>query len=194
MCLKALEEIVMAPIKLTQRVVSDIGDALGVNGGGGAEDTSAADAAAAEAAAAKAAAEAEAARLAKIEQERKAANERALATEAEKKRQIEMAATIKAESDAAATLLADEAAANAGGSTVIVTPETPLPSTVGSTMPTGDEETTIPTIATKDITSPSTTKKFSESLLQRLSKRGGTGRRSLISGSSGGLGFYSRFS
>jgi hypothetical protein len=33
MCLKALEEIVMAPIKLTQRVVSDIGDALGVNGG-----------------------------------------------------------------------------------------------------------------------------------------------------------------
>ena len=169
MCLKALEEIVMAPIKLTQRVVSDIGDALGVNGGGGggAVDTSAADA---EAVAAKAAAEAEAARLAKIEQERKATAERALATEAEKKRQIEMAETI------------------------IATPETPLPSTVGSTTPTGDTETTIPTVATKDITSPSTQKKLSESLLQRLSKRGGSGRRSLISGSSGGLGFYSRFS
>tara|TARA_R110000823_G_scaffold225600_1_gene353346 strand:+ start:117 stop:542 length:426 start_codon:yes stop_codon:yes gene_type:complete len=35
---------------------------------------------------------------------------------------------------------------------------------------------------------------LSESLLQRKSKRGGIGRRSLISGSSGGLGFYSRFS
>tara|TARA_B110000503_G_C6926958_1_gene321116 strand:+ start:97 stop:708 length:612 start_codon:yes stop_codon:yes gene_type:complete len=203
MCFKALEEIIMAPIKLTQRVVSDIGDALGVNGGGGAEDTSAADAAAAEAAAAaaaaKAAADAEAARLAKIEQDRKAADERALATEAEKKRQTEMAATIKAENDAAAIVIAEKAAAAAAtaaatGATVIATPETPLPSTVGSTTPTGNEETAIPTIATKDITSPSTTKKLSESLLQRLSKRGGTGRRSLISGSSGGLGFYSRFS
>ena len=35
---------------------------------------------------------------------------------------------------------------------------------------------------------------LSESLLQRKAKRGGTGRRSLISGSSGGLGFFSRFS
>ena len=219
MCLKALEKIIMAPIKLTQNVVSGVGDLLGVNGGG--NKPKPVDNSAAEAAAAKVAAEAEAARLAKIEQDRKIAAEQALATEAEKQRQIEMAATIKAESDAAATLLAEQAAIKAAAeaeaaaiakaaivpvtettkdtiapadqATVIATPETPLPSTVGSTAPTGDAEIAIPTVATKDVTSPSTQKKLSESLLQRQSKRGGTGRRSLISGSSGGLGFYSRF-
>tara|TARA_R110000796_G_scaffold26011_3_gene72663 strand:+ start:1425 stop:1919 length:495 start_codon:yes stop_codon:yes gene_type:complete len=164
MCLKAIEEMVMAPAEWFQGLFSTPGG----GGGGGAVDTSATDAGISSA---KAAANAEAARLAKITQERNAAPTRALATEAEKKRQTELAATITAKS-----------------------PATSLPSTVGSTTPTGNAETAIPTVATQDITSPSTQKKLSESLLQRLSKRGGTGRRSLISGSSGGLGFYSRFS
>ena len=222
MCFKAAKKLIMAPVRATQNLVKDVGDALGLNGGRSKPKPKPVDNSAIEAAAAKAAAEAEAARLAQIEQDRKAAAERALATEAEKARQSEMARTIKAEQDAAAKVLAEQAAAKAVAeakaaadakaaiipvtektkdtiapaevATVIATPETPLPSTVGSVAPTKDAEIAIPTVATKDVTSPSKQKKLSESLLQRLSKRGGSGRRSLISGSSGGLGFYSRFS
>ena len=133
MCIKQIKKIVMAPIKLTQRVVSDIGDVLGLNGSGTATPQApVVD----EIAVADAAATAEAARLRQIEVDRQKAAEAALASEAERARQTEMTANV-----------------------------------------TG-----------------TTNGNLSESLLQRKSKRGGIGRRSLISGSSGGLGFYSRFS
>ena len=138
MCLKAIEKIVMAPIKLTQRVVGGIGDALGLNGSGTfTPQAPVVD----EIAVADAAATKEAARLRQIEVDRQKAAEAALASEAEVARQTEMTANITA------------------------TPNT-----------------------------GAATANLSESLLQRKSKRGGIGRRSLISGSSGGLGFYSRFS
>jgi hypothetical protein len=134
MCFKEAKKIIMAPIKATQRIVSGIGDVLGINGGGGtaAPKEKAID----EIAVADKAATAEAARLRQIEVDRQKAAEAALASEAERARQTEMTANV-----------------------------------------TG-----------------TTNGNLSESLLQRKSKRGGIGRRSLISGSSGGLGFYSRFS
>jgi hypothetical protein len=134
MCIKKIKKIVMAPVRAMQNIAGGIGDALGINGGGGTATPQApvVD----EIAVADAAATAEAARLRQIEVDRQKASEAALASEAEVARQTEMTANI-----------------------------------------TG-----------------TTNGNLSESLLQRKSKRGGIGRRSLISGSSGGLGFYSRFS
>jgi len=134
MCIKKIKKIVMAPVRAMQNIAGGIGDALGINGGGGTATPQApvVD----EIAVADAAATAEAARLRQIEVDRQKAAEAALASEAEQARQTEMTANI-----------------------------------------TG-----------------TTNGNLSESLLQRKAKRGGTGRRSLISGSSGGLGFFSRFS
>ncbi len=136
MCFKEIKKVVMAPVRAMQNIAGGIGDALGINGGGGtaAPQAPVVD----EIAVADAAATAEAARLRQIEVDRQKAAEAALASEAEQARQTEMTANITA--------------------------------------------------------TPNTTANLSESLLQRKAKRGGTGRRSLISGSSGGLGFFSRFS
>ena len=141
MCFKEVKKIIMAPIKLTQRVVGGIGDALGLNGGGGTATLTPQAPVVDEIAVADAAATEEAARLRQIEVDRQKAAEAALASEAEVARQTEMTANITAPPNTSAA-----------------------------------------------------TANLSESLLQRKSKRGGIGRRSLISGSSGGLGFYSRFS
>jgi len=134
MCFKEAKKIIMAPVRAMQNIAGGIGDALGINGGGGtvAPKAPVVD----EIAVADAAATKEAARLRQIEVDRQKAAEAALASEAEQARQTEMTANI-----------------------------------------TG-----------------TTNGNLSESLLQRKAKRGGTGRRSLISGSSGGLGFFSRFS
>ena len=139
MCIKKIKKIVMAPVRAMQNIAGGIGDALGINGGGGTATPQApvVD----EIAVADAAATAEAARLRQIEVDRQKAAEAALASEAEVARQTEMTANITAPPNTSAA-----------------------------------------------------TANLSESLLQRKSKRGGIGRRSLISGSSGGLGFYSRFS